>query len=163
VGDTGLFLIIFGVACIAAGAISFVLQGGPSPSSVWLFRIGIISIIAGVAIEVATALENGLESYFEPSLTNSLKTPNGTVCNTYESGASGCVVICVTPDGTPSSTSCGGGSENFLTDLGIGIAVVAAASIGGYAAYKIVKSHKFGPRQPAPYYPPPAPPAPRPT
>ncbi len=151
--DNGLVLLILGVAAIiAAGGLialdfffpEFGIADYTLIAPLLYFGFGALSL--GAIVYTANAL-------FQPQPIGQTTGADGTKCSTYSSPFGGCFSVCVHPDGTGSTTSCGGGLGGFLVDLGIGIAVIGAAGLGTYATYRYLKSRPAR----APGTPPPPP------
>ncbi len=143
--DTGLVLIIFGVAVIAAGLGLDYFFPELIPETfdltVWLTRIGVASIILGLTVETATAVTGLAALWFEPQPVGPGTTgADGTKCQQYSSIAAGCYVLCIAPDGTTTTSSCPGGVGTGLINIAIGIGAVAAVFVGTYVAYRYVSN-----------------------
>ena len=154
-------VIVGGVAIIALAVALVVVTGGLAAPTLFLAAAATIALLGATAVVLGA-----YGAIFTPTVTN-------TTCNT---GSSSCCVDFEAPGGVGSTcTDCTSGAcvsststtpvgtsiGSELTSIGIGLAVIAAVGIGGYVTYKVVSSHKYGPKSTsAPYSPPPQAPAP---
>jgi hypothetical protein len=139
---TGWFLIILGIGLLVAAGVLFYFSLGDPLVAIWIAKLGIATVFAGVVVLGADSL------FGTQQLGGTTTTANGSTCNTYSSLLGGCSVVCISPTGTTTTTDCtpGGGGLGGLAgdveDVGIAIALIAAAGIGTYVAYKYVTRPK---------------------
>jgi hypothetical protein len=158
---SGWEIVLVGVAIAAVGILSF---GTAVPV---LAAVGLTTAAALTGVGLAAVVLGLTYVAFTPTVIGNTCNATSTSCVLTTSSLGGenvTTIDCSSPDvGCNATTTSVGGIGNALVGIGIGVAVIVAAGVGGYAVYKVVSAHKFGPRQATPYYPPPAPPAPRPT
>ena len=163
---SGWALIIGGAALIAVGVATFFVPGLSEVS----VAAGVFLLTAGVAAIALAATFAALT----PTIVNKTCNSAGTSCcvdwtTEFGTGVGSTCTNCpstqnctakTTPPPTPSPFS------NPLVGWGVGIAVIGAAAVGTYAAYKYVANKPrpgYAPRPTAPYTAPPPPPPPNPS
>jgi len=137
--DSGLTLLIVGGLLVAT---SIVLAYFNAPVAIWVLRVGLAAIVAGIVVEAAGGIAGSINSVFNPQLIDSTSN-GGTTCKTYSSAVGGCVIYCIHADGSTSTTSCGGGPSSLglgLVWIAVGIAAIVAVGVGGYVLYRYVSN-----------------------
>ncbi|MGI0066856.1 MAG: hypothetical protein ACREB9_00290 [Thermoplasmata archaeon] len=150
-------IILAGAATIAAAVALVVVSGGVlAPAAIVIGAtimgvIGAATIAAGIYYgEITPTVVGNTCNSTSTSCCITTTSPGGgnQLCTDCTSGA------CVATSSQYRAPSEGLGAT--LTAIGVGVAVIAAAGVGGYAAYKYVREHRLA--KPAPtYYQPPQP------